>query len=120
MATAPPPPPPPLTPPSSFGIQPEKNIPQPCHAAIPITSNNSHPNPETIPPGLDTQGVVPPPPYSVQSGPQSPPSQGQEDDLSDSDDKYHPVQETDPAPQALASQHCPAFCRGLGTGGRTP
>ncbi|CAK6953464.1 uncharacterized protein LOC128368284 isoform X1 [Scomber scombrus] len=104
MATAPPPPPPPpSTPPSSFGIQSNKNIPLPCHAAIPFSSNNSPPIQETSPPGWDTQGVAPLPPNPVQSGPQSPLSQGQEDDLSDSDEKYHPVQETNPAPQALNS-----------------
>ncbi|XP_067435698.1 actin-binding protein WASF1-like [Thunnus thynnus] len=103
MATAPPPPPPP-PPPTTTGVQSKKMIPPPCpkHAAVPYFYNDRTPIQETSPsPDPEAQAAVAPSPHSVQNGPQSSLSQGEEDNLSDCDDKDRPIQETDPAPQAL-------------------
>ncbi|XP_069023250.1 uncharacterized protein [Embiotoca jacksoni] len=103
MATIPPPPPPPPT--SSIGNPPYKagSTPQPGHAAMPYTTST---------PIQETSGSQEAPhdsqdaPASYlpteQNGAPSPPSQGREDDLSDSEKEYHPVQETDPAPQTFS------------------
>ncbi|XP_040002355.1 branchpoint-bridging protein-like isoform X2 [Xiphias gladius] len=103
MATAPPPPPappPPALPGNLAPKTPPKPHPQP--AAIPFNGyppiQETFPSPETLP---DAQGEEAPPLFQVQNGSLSQSPEGQEDVPSESEEKCHPVQETDPAPQAL-------------------
>ncbi|XP_035516345.1 WAS/WASL-interacting protein family member 3-like [Morone saxatilis] len=100
MATAPAPPPPP-PPPSLCTNLPDKSRSPPCpqHAAIPFET--SPPVQETSPSSGTLQEISPATQQlPVENGLQGPPSEGK-DNPSDSEDKSGPVQETDPAPQAL-------------------
>ncbi|XP_045903774.1 myosin-binding protein H-like [Micropterus dolomieu] len=94
-ATAPPLPPPP---PPPCGNQPG---PPPCpgHAAIPFISGQcppvqeTSPSPETL---HHAEDALASPPLPEQNGLESPSSQGQKDNPSDSEEKRAPVQETAP------------------------
>ncbi|XP_040891241.1 formin-like protein 3 [Toxotes jaculatrix] len=97
MDTAAQPPPPPPPPPPSQNLAPiPRPKPHPQPAAVPFTSLS----PESV---NDAQAGDDPPPLQGLNAHPSPSSEGQEDNHSDSEEKYHPVQETDPAPQALNS-----------------
>ncbi|XP_044044912.1 wiskott-Aldrich syndrome protein family member 3-like [Siniperca chuatsi] len=105
-ATAPSPPPPP---PPTCGNQPCTIGSPLCpeHAAIPINSKQSLPVQETNPSSetlYHADDAPASPLLPEQSGPESPLSQGQEDNPSDSEEKHGPVQETDPAPQMTEQQ----------------
>ncbi|KAF3687551.1 hypothetical protein EXN66_Car003223 [Channa argus] len=101
------PPPPPLPPPSSHGNEATETQPTPCpkHAALPFFNNppiqETNPSHAALQHDQNTQAPT------MQNPLPSPPSDRQEgcpsDDDDDDDDamKWHPVQETAPAPEAL-------------------
>ncbi|KAK9540062.1 hypothetical protein VZT92_002534 [Zoarces viviparus] len=98
MATAPSPPPQPPTPPKPCGNQPRSSRPPlPGYAALPFSS--SLPVQETSPSPMTVHDAEDAALHLIQNGPQSPPSEGQEDGLSGAKENNRPVQETDPAPQ---------------------
>ncbi|XP_042341001.1 vegetative cell wall protein gp1-like [Plectropomus leopardus] len=101
------PPAPPAPPPPSNGNQPRiRPPPIPQHAALPFVNppvQETSPPPETTP---DVQSAPPAPLLPVQTGPQSPPSEGQEDSSADDAEKCHsgPEQNTGPAAQMTEQQ----------------
>ncbi|KAM4584190.1 uncharacterized protein PAE49_003844 [Odontesthes bonariensis] len=111
---SPPPVPPPVPPPPNQPIK-ISPAPKPQYAAIPYQPGVGPSVQETgCPPGTvhDSQGgpqstSTVPTLHAEQNAPESPPPDGQQDGLSDDGDKYQPVQETDPAPQALNTSQPP-------------
>lgn len=101
MATVPPPATPP---PPPYRNQTGRNSLTPCpgHAAIPFLAKRSPPVQETSPSSETLHETEDAPANATlpeEDGPQFPLSQGQEYNSSESEEKFGPVQETDPVPQ---------------------